>query len=103
MKEFIEFMSSNPTVYHACDGLSEMMKSISSNPLVESQANWHLEKGKVYHITRNNTSIMAFAIGEKFDPKKGGMAIIAGHLDSLCLKRKDLLWIQTLNNDVSQA
>ena len=90
MREFIEFMSSNPTVYHACDGLSEMMKSISSKTLVESQADWNLEKGKVYHITRNNSSIMAFAIGAKFDPKRSGMVIVAGHLDSLCLKRKAL-------------
>jgi aminopeptidase I len=42
-----------------------------------------------YVLTRNNSSLVAFAIGKKFDPtSNSAFATIASHIDSLCFKLK---------------
>jgi aspartyl aminopeptidase len=37
-------------------------------------------------LTRNLTSLLAFSVGEKFDPKTASMKIVAVHTDSPALK-----------------
>ncbi len=47
-----------------------------------------LEKGGKYYFTKNKSTIVAFAIGNKFEPGKGGFKVIGGHTDSPNLKIK---------------
>jgi len=47
---------------------------------------WSVEKGGKYFVTRNGSSIVAFVVGKKFDPSRCGMAMIAAHTDSPCLR-----------------
>jgi aspartyl aminopeptidase len=51
-----------------------------------SRENWELAKGGKYFFTRNNTTIMAFTVGGKFDPNNTGFKIIGTHTDSPILK-----------------
>ena len=45
-----------------------------------------LNPGDKYYLTRNMTSILAFSIGKKFDPKTSCLKIVATHTDSPALK-----------------
>jgi len=45
-----------------------------------------LVPGDKYFLTRNLTSLMAFSIGQKFDPKTSCLKIVATHTDSPCIK-----------------
>ena len=45
-----------------------------------------LPPGSKHYLTRNLTSLLAFSIGEKFDPKTAAMKVVAVHTDSPALK-----------------
>lgn len=47
-----------------------------------------LKRGGKYFTTRNQTSIVAFAVGGAYDAVSGGFNITAAHTDSPCLKIK---------------
>ncbi|KAJ6764197.1 ASPARTYL AMINOPEPTIDASE [Salix koriyanagi] len=68
--ELINFLNASPTAFHA----------------VERQ-DWNLEAGKRYFFTRNYSTIVAFAIGNKFEAGNG-FYIVGAHTDSPCLKLK---------------
>lgn len=46
-----------------------------------------LERGGKYWITRNGSSIIAFAVGKAYEPGNG-LAIIGGHIDALTARLK---------------
>ena len=54
-----------------------------------------LELGGKYFSTRNQTSIVAFAVGKAFNPATSGFNITAAHTDSPCLKVKPVSKITT--------
>lgn len=45
-----------------------------------------LMPGCKYFLTRNLTSLLAFSVGDKFDPKTASMKVVATHTDSPVLK-----------------
>ena len=47
---------------------------------------WNLEPGKKYFYTRNNSCIIAFNIGKKFNPEESCFKIIGAHTDSPSLR-----------------
>ena len=47
---------------------------------------WNLEPGKKYFYTRNNSCIIAFNIGNKFNPEESCFKIIGAHTDSPSLR-----------------
>ncbi|CAI5483362.1 unnamed protein product [Closterium sp. Yama58-4] len=49
---------------------------------------WQLRPGGKYFFTRNLSSIVAFAVGEKASPASLPLRIVAAHTDSPCLKLK---------------
>lgn len=57
---------------------------------IEERDAWNLEKKGKYYFTRNGSTLVAFAIGGRFDPggAGGGFTAIAAHTDSPCLKLK---------------
>eukprot|EP01016_Furgasonia_blochmanni_P016066 TRINITY_DN190_c0_g1_i4.p1 TRINITY_DN190_c0_g1~~TRINITY_DN190_c0_g1_i4.p1 ORF type:complete len:920 (-),score=235.17 TRINITY_DN190_c0_g1_i4:117-2876(-) len=50
------------------------------------QESWKLSKGGKYFFTRNNTTLVAFGIGDKFDINNTGFKIVGAHTDSPVLK-----------------
>lgn len=56
-----------------------------------------LKRGGKYFTTRNQTSIVAFAVGKAYDPVANGFNITAAHTDSPCLKVKPVSKISAAN------
>ena len=87
-KPFCDFISNNPTIFHAVDYFSNQLKAAGFKKLSERDT-WKLEKGGKYFVERNGSSMIAFVVGETYEPGNG-VAMIAGHVDSLCAKLKPI-------------
>lgn len=87
-KPFTDFMTANPTVFHAVDAVAKDLEKDGYQKLNERDA-WDLKAGGKYYVDRNGTSLIAFAIGEKYEAGNGA-AIVAGHIDALTAKLKPI-------------
>lgn len=87
-KPFCKFLSNNPTVFHAAAALGAELKEAGYTKLSEREI-WSLEKGGKYYVERNGSSLIAFAVGEAYEPGNGA-AMIAGHIDALTAKVKPI-------------
>lgn len=85
---YCDFMTSNPTIFHAVDHFSKQLEQHGYKRLSERDV-WtsQLKPGGKYYCTRNGSSLIAFAIGKNY--KSGnGMGIVAGHIDAITAKLK---------------
>jgi aminopeptidase I len=85
---FIDFISKNPTIYHAVDHFGKQLEAHGYKKLTERDT-WtsELKRGGKYYLSRNDSSLIAFAIGSEY--KSGnGIGIIGGHVDALTAKLK---------------
>ncbi|KAF2841528.1 hypothetical protein M501DRAFT_1000776 [Patellaria atrata CBS 101060] len=87
-KPFCDFLTENPTVFHAVDAVGKDLKKHGFKKLAETDA-WELERGGKYYVERNGSSLIAFVVGEKYEPGNGA-AILAGHIDALAAKLKPI-------------
>ena len=87
-KPFCDFLTGNPTVFHAVDHFGKQLEHKGYKRLSE-RCVWtsDLERGGKYYCTRNGSSLIAFSIGSDYE-SGNGMGIIAGHIDALTLKLK---------------
>ena len=85
-KPFCEWLTENPTVFHAVSSLCEELEDCGWTKLDERDA-WDLEAGGKYCVSRNGSSLIAFVVGEKYEPGNGA-AVLAGHVDALTAKLK---------------
>ncbi|KAJ5672709.1 Vacuolar aminopeptidase 1 [Penicillium longicatenatum] len=87
-KPYLEFMSTNPTIFHAVDTFSKQLEQHGYKKLSE-RAVWtsDLKRGGKFYVTRNSSSLLAFNIGKEYE-SGNGMAIVAGHVDALAAKLK---------------
>ena len=77
-QEFLQFVNSSPSPFHAVDSAKRMLESIGFQELKESSSWVNVTKGKGYYVTRNASALVAFSVGGKF--KQGnGFAIIGAH------------------------
>ncbi len=83
-KELINFIEKSPTAFHAVDEISKILEENGFTSLSECDK-WNLEVGGKYYVTRNLSSIIAFAIPENFSP---AFMITASHTDSPTYKLK---------------
>ena len=83
--DFLSFVSKAVTPFHVVSSCIEKLKKNGFTELSESNA-WNLEKGGAYFFTRNNSTIFAFRVGEKFDIENTGFKVIGAHTDSPCLR-----------------
>ena len=92
---FLDFISANPTTFHAISSISLLLTSKSFTKLSERDL-WSnkLQKGGKYFYERNGSGLIAFTIGS--DYKSGnGCAVIASHIDALTTKVKPVSTKQT--------
>lgn len=91
---YCEFMSANPTVFHAIAAWAAQLESQGYVRLSErdSWANT-LQPGGKYYCSRNGSSMIAFAVGPEYR-SGNGLAIVGGHADALCAKLKPVSKIE---------
>ncbi|WYZ40745.1 hypothetical protein EsH8_IV_001086 [Colletotrichum jinshuiense] len=86
--DFVDFVNASPTPYHACATASILLEKAGFTKIKERDSwNSALHPGGKYYLTRNGSSIVAFAIGKKWKPGNP-VAMIGAHTDSPCLRIK---------------
>ena len=92
-KPFTDFMTANPTVFHAVDAVAKDLEKGGYKKLSERD-NWELKQGGKYYVDRNGSSLIAFSIGDDYEAGNGA-AIVAGHIDALTAKLKPISNLRT--------
>lgn len=83
--QMMEFIEKSPSVYHVIFNIERMLCEQSFIRLEENEP-WRLEFGHKYYVIRNDSSIIAFSIGQKGEY---GFRIVASHSDSPSFKLKN--------------
>jgi aspartyl aminopeptidase len=81
-----EFLSRGTTPFHAVDAMAQQLEAAGYERLAED-SDWQTSPGGRYYVTRNDSSIVAFGIGEQAGPE-AGMRMVGAHTDSPCLMVK---------------
>ena len=97
MKGLIDFLNKSVNEYLAVENICKILDEAGFTYLDPSKK-WALEKGGNYYLVKDQSSVIAFKIGLKFENK--GFNIVASHLDSPCLKIKQNGVISIRNNTV---
>ncbi|KAI1437775.1 aspartyl aminopeptidase-like protein [Xylaria sp. CBS 124048] len=86
--DFIDFVNASPTPYHAVHESVARLEKAGFIPIKERD-NWTstLKPGGKYYMTRNGSTIVAFAIGAQWKPGNP-IAMLGAHTDSPCLRVK---------------
>lgn len=82
----LQYLNDSPTAYHAVDNAAQILRENGFQELKET-AEWALEQGGRYFVTRNQSCIIAFTAGAGSLAEKG-FRIIGAHTDSPGLKIK---------------
>ncbi|KAL8686074.1 MAG: hypothetical protein Q9224_005560 [Gallowayella concinna] len=87
---FLDFITENPTVFHAVDTVARRLESHGFTSL-SSREEWNhkIRKGGKYFVERNGSAIIAFAVGSNYKAGNGA-AVIAAHIDALTTKVKPI-------------
>ncbi|CCF58148.1 hypothetical protein KAFR_0D05010 [Kazachstania africana CBS 2517] len=88
--EFVSFLNASHSPYHAVENVRQHLLSHGFEELTE-RGNWAgkvLHKGK-YFVTRNNSSLIGFVVGNKWVPGNP-IAITGAHTDSPVLRIKPI-------------
>ncbi|POR36789.1 Vacuolar aminopeptidase 1 [Tolypocladium paradoxum] len=87
-KPFCDFLRENPTVFHTVDYFKRKLNhsGFQELPARESWAD-KIQPGGKYWVTRNGSSIIAFAVGRAYKPGNG-VGMIGGHIDALTARLK---------------
>ncbi|KAI9718184.1 MAG: hypothetical protein M1828_006816 [Chrysothrix sp. TS-e1954] len=85
--EFLSFLNASPTPYHAVESAKVKLEAAGFNKIRERDAWSTLKPGGKYYLTRNGSSLAAFAIGHKWRPGNP-ISMIGTHTDSCCLRLK---------------
>jgi aspartyl aminopeptidase len=91
--EFIEFLNEAITPFHAVEASKKRLKAAGFQQISERD-NWELQRGGKYFFARNDTSIVAFSIGNQFPTAGGCFTALAAHTDSPCLRIKPVACFQ---------
>lgn len=77
--DLIQFLQNSPCSFLAVENTKNTLDKANFECLDEVES-WELKEGGKYYITRNNSTMIAFVVGE--NPKKTGFRLIASHTDS---------------------
>ncbi|KAL1871295.1 hypothetical protein VTK73DRAFT_2163 [Phialemonium thermophilum] len=86
--QFLDFVNASPTPYHAVASAATLLERAGFGKIQERD-NWSstLKPGGKYYLTRNGSSVVAFAIGAKWRPGNP-IGMVGAHTDSPCLRIK---------------
>ena len=87
-EDFIDFLNASPSAFHAVDSAKKRLEAAGFQQIRERDP-WssHLVPGGKYYLTRNASTIIAFAIGTAWKPGNP-IAMVGAHTDSPCLRIK---------------
>jgi len=85
-QKLCEFLAVSPTPFHAVKTMSQALSAAGFTHLEEHQS-WEFSAGHGYFVTRNDSSIVAFVVGDT-EPPEQGLRMVGAHTDSPCLMVK---------------
>lgn len=85
MKQLFDFLNKSVNEYFACNNIVEILKN-NGFEYLDPASKWDLKNGGNYFTTKDQSSVIAFKMGQKLDSKS--FNIVASHLDSPNLKIK---------------
>lgn len=94
-KDMTDFIAKCPSMFHSAHSISKELDKAGYEYLKES-APWNLKAGGRYYTTRNNSSVIAFAIPEVLDDYHFQMT--AAHSDSPTFKVKTISELEGPND-----
>lgn len=83
--DLMDFIAMSPTPFHAVEQIIYKLECAGYQRLYEADS-WKLNEKQGYYVTRNDSSIVAFKLGE--EPVASGINMVGAHTDSPCLKVK---------------
>ena len=88
--QLISFINASPTPYHAVNSAQQRLEKAGFEHLDEKES-WSRRciPGGKYYLTRNASTIVAFAIGKRWQPGNA-IAMIGAHTDSPTLRVKPI-------------
>lgn len=86
--DLLDYLNESWTQFHATAEAKRQLLAAGFYLLNENE-DWDLKPGGRYFFTRNMSSLVAFAVGEKYNIGDG-FHVIAAHTDSPCLKLKPI-------------
>ena len=86
-EELITFIDNSPVSFMAVDNIKDKLESNGFSRLSESEK-WDLKPGARHYVTRNDSAVIAFRVGE-LTPWESGFNIAGAHTDSPLLKIKN--------------
>lgn len=84
--DLLDFLTLSTTPFHAVQQMLKRLSAAGFEVLHEAD-DWSLKTGGRYCVIRNNSSIVAFTVGDK-SILDSGIRMVGAHTDSPCLKVK---------------
>ena len=85
-EDLLQYLNESPTAYHAVENAAAILRKNNFQELKETDE-WSLQKGGKYFLTKNQSGIIAFTVGDG-DLASEGFRIIGAHTDSPNFKIK---------------
>ena len=86
-KDLMQFLDKSPCSFFAVQEMKKRLEEKGYQELLEQDA-WKLKKNGKYYVTKNDSAIFAFQLGNG-EIEKEGFHIIGSHSDSPCFRVKN--------------